>query len=112
MPNLLFLSILISYGVRYKTGMKKVTLIVTLFCASFPVSADFKAGGDAYRRGDDETAAKEFLPLAEGKDHRAMYALGSMYAVGHGVPMDLKEALRWFRRQLHMNGQMLSTNSV
>lgn len=81
-----------------KPGIKNITLIVTLFYASFPVSADFKTGGDAYKMGDYETAAKEFLPLAEGKDHRAMYALGSMYAAGHGVPMDLKEALRWFRK--------------
>ena len=27
-----------------------------------------------------------------------MYALGSMYALGHGVPRDLKEALKWFRK--------------
>lgn len=81
-----------------KPGINNITLIVTLFYASFPVSADFKTGGDAYKMGDYETAAKEFLPLAEGKDHHAMSAHGSMYAAGHGVPMDLKEALRWFRK--------------
>jgi TPR repeat protein len=62
------------------------------------VSADFKSGGDAYQRGDYETAAKEFLPLAENGDHRAMYALGSMYSAGHGVPQDYAEALKWFQR--------------
>lgn len=60
--------------------------------------ANFKTAGDAYKSGDYETAAKEFLPLAENGDHRAMYALGSMYAAGHGVPMDLKEALKWLRK--------------
>ena len=77
---------------------KNYILAIALLCASFSVSADFKAGGDAYMKGDYETAAKEFLPLAENGDHRAMYALGSMYAVGHGVPRDLKEALKWFRK--------------
>ncbi len=75
-----------------------IALFCTVFCTSFPVTADFKAGGDAYKRGDYETAAKEFIPLAENGDHRAMYALGSMYAAGHGVPRDLKEALKWFRK--------------
>jgi len=78
--------------------MKKIALVIILICTSFPVIADFITAGDAYKRGDYETAAKEFLPLAENGDHRAMYALGSMYAAGHGVPMDLKEALKWFRK--------------
>ncbi len=81
-----------------KACVKKSSLLVALLCASFSVSADFKAGGDAYIKGDYETAFKEFLPLAKDKDHRAMYALGSMYAAGHGVPMDLQEALKWFRK--------------
>ena len=81
-----------------KVCVKKSSLLVALLCASFSVTADFKAGGDAYMKGDYETAFKEFLPLAKDKDHRAMYALGSMYAAGHGVPMDLQEALRWFRK--------------
>ena len=78
--------------------MKKIALVIILICTSFPVTADFQTAGDAYKRGDYETAAKEFLPLAENGDHRAMYALGSMYAAGHGVPRDLKEALKWFRK--------------
>ena len=77
---------------------KTYILTIALLCVSFSVIADFKTGGDAYKEGDYETAAREFLPLAEDGDHRAMYALGSMYAAGHGVPMDLKEALKWFRK--------------
>lgn len=78
--------------------MKHITLVIVLLCISQLTVADFKTGGDAYKDGDYETAAKEFLPLAENGDHRAMYALGSMFAAGHGVPMDLKEALKWFRK--------------
>ena len=80
------------------SDMKRFTLAATLLFASFPANADFEAGGDAYKSGDYETALKEFMPLAEGKDHRAMYALGSMYAAGHGVPMDLEKALKWFHK--------------
>ncbi len=70
--------------------------LLIVFCAQ--AEADFAAGGEAYKKGDYETAAKEFLPLAERGDHRAMYALGSMYSVGHGVPQDLNEAFKWFTK--------------
>ena len=72
--------------------------LLILLLMSEPAMADFKSGGDAYKRGDYETAAREFLPLAKNGDHRAMYALGSMYSVGNGVPQDLKEAFKWFQK--------------
>jgi len=82
-----------------KTYILTIALLcVSLLCTSLAVIADFKTAEDAYKEGDYETAAREFLPLAEDGDHRAMYALGSMYAAGHGVPMDLQEALKWFRK--------------
>lgn len=80
--------------------MRNTLFIATIIClCSFCWStayADFEAGGEAYKRGDYETAAREFLPLAKNGDHRAMYALGSMYSVGRGVPQDLQQAFKWF----------------
>ena len=38
--------------------------------------ADFQLGEDAYKRGDFETALKEFLPLAEQGDADAQNNLG------------------------------------
>ena len=84
------------YGKNYIIGIG--LLCMCLLCINQAVFADFETAGDAYKDGDYETAANEFLPLAESGDHRAMYALGSMYAAGHGVPMDLQEALKWFRK--------------
>ena len=85
-----------NYGKNYILSI--ALLCISLVCLTQAVHADFESAGDAYKEGDYETAAREFLPLAENGDHRAMYALGSMYAAGHGVPMDLKEALKWFRK--------------
>ena len=62
----------------------KLFPVLLLFC-SFYSRADFEEGGAAYLRGDYEAAAKEFIPLAERGDHRAMYALGSMYSAGSAV---------------------------
>lgn len=71
-------------------------IIVSLFCCSLNSYAGFKDGGEAYLRGDFEAAAAEFIPLAERGDHRAMYALGSMYSAGHGVKKNLKKAFSLF----------------
>ncbi len=67
-----------------------------LFIHAVFAYADFKDGGDAYLKGDYETAAKEFIPLAERGDHRAMYALGSMYSDGQGVEKNLKKSFELF----------------
>ena len=63
---------------------------------TLPGHAGFREGGDAYLRGDYEAAAREFIPLAKRGDHRAMYALGSMYAAGQGVEKDLKKSYELF----------------
>ncbi len=78
--------------------MLKYSIIIFFFVVSIPVFADFKSGGDAYKRGDYETAANVFKHIAEKGDHRAMSALGSMYSEGHGVPQDFQLALKWFRK--------------
>ena len=76
----------------------KFRKLLFLFFLVYPLCshADFTEGGEAYLRGDFETAANEFMPLAERGDHRAMYALGSMYSAGHGVEKDLKKAFELF----------------
>ena len=60
--------------------------------------ADFKQGGIDYQNGDFESAVNNFKKAADLDDHRAMYALGSMYAGGQGVEQDYKQAYIWFRK--------------
>ena len=59
--------------------------------------SSFQEGVDAYKRGDYDTALKEFRPLAEQGHADAQYNLGVMYEKGLGVPQDDQEAVRWFR---------------
>ena len=56
----------------------------------------FTEGGDAYKAGDYTVALAKFTEVAERGDHRAMYALGSMYAGGTGVEQDFRQAYKWF----------------
>jgi len=76
----------------------KTSRLILFLAIIYPlfVHADFKGAGEAYLKGDYETAANEFMQLAERGDHRAMYALGSMYSAGHGVEKDLKKSFKLF----------------
>lgn len=77
--------------------MRHVVLLLVL-CFPSVVLADFREGGKAYMQGDYETAASHFSEAAGRGDHRAMYALGSMYAGGQGVELDYRQAYGWFRK--------------
>ncbi len=72
-----------------------IVFLSIVYCQT--IYADiFKEGGDAYLKGAFEIAAKKFKEAAEKGDHRAMYALGSMYAGGTGIEKDYKKAFKWF----------------
>ncbi len=83
--------------------MRKMSLFPTLFTLAAiilcgPALADFKAGLDAYQKGDYVGAAKEWRPMAEAGDPIAQYNMGLLYLDGHGVPQSPAEAANWFRR--------------
>jgi len=59
-------------------------------------AADFKAGWQAYQRGDFAGALAEWQPLAEAGDARAQFNLGVMYDEGRGVALDRKAAMAWW----------------
>jgi TPR repeat protein len=74
-----------------------LTLARVLTLSAVPVAADTWDGAEAaYERGDYETAARLFLPLAEQGDAAAQYNLGVMYGKGQGVPRDDVLAYMWF----------------
>ncbi|MXZ50206.1 MAG: sel1 repeat family protein, partial [Rhodobacteraceae bacterium] len=58
---------------------------------------DINVGVEAYKRGDYETALREWHPLAEQGEVEAQFILGLMYGNGEGVPQDYGEAEKWWR---------------
>ncbi len=76
----------------------RLVLAVVMVLAAAPAWADFKAGLEAYLRGDDATALTEFRLLAQQGDALAQVNLGFMFDRGKGVPQDDAEAARWYRR--------------
>ena len=60
------------------------------------LGANFQKGLDAYKRGDYQSALREWRTLAEKGDVIAQYNVGSMYRRGDGVPQDYKTAVKWY----------------
>ena len=51
---------------------------------------------DAQKRGDYETARKEFQALADKGDDKSMVNLGVFYHTGEGVKQDYQKAMDWY----------------
>jgi TPR repeat protein len=77
--------------------LRAILLAFALTLSAAPVAADpFEDASAAFNRGDYETAARLFHPLAEQGDAAAQYNLGVMYGKGQGVPRDDVLAYMWF----------------
>ena len=86
-----------------------VALVLSIVCLTAPARADFKAGENAYHRGDYATALREWQPLAKQGDAVAQYHLGLLYANGQGVPKDDAQARQWYEKaavQGHVEAQV------
>jgi uncharacterized protein len=86
-----------------------LSLVLAVVCAA-PVWAGFKEGLAAYERGDYATTLHEWQPLAEQGDPTAQHHLGWLYVLGHGVPQDYEEAVRWFRKAAEQGDRDAQTN--
>ena len=60
-------------------------------------SAVFGQCSDTYESGNYETALYEWEPLAKSGNAFARFNLGQMYLRGQGVPLNYKEAVKWYR---------------
>ena len=86
-----------------------IALVLSIVCLAAPAWADFKAGENAYRRGDYATALREWQPLAKQGHAVAQYNLGLLYAKGQGVPKDDAQARQWHEKaavQGHADAQV------
>ena len=86
-----------------------VALVLSIICLAAPARADFKAGENAYHRGDYATALHEWQPLAKQGDAVAQYHLGLLYSNGQGVLKDDAQARQWYEKaavQGHVEAQV------
>lgn len=63
---------------------------------------------EAYERQEYATALRIWRPFAETGYSFSQYSLGWMYHHGEGVPVDLEEAAKWYRKaadQNHLSAQ-------
>jgi TPR repeat protein len=78
--------------------MKRAFLLVALLCSlSWSACArDDSKGMDAFMRGDEVEAVREWHRAAERGGRDSMEMLGVMYSAGIGVPQDYVEAYIWY----------------
>jgi TPR repeat protein len=72
--------------------------------------SDVESGRQAYMAGRFEEAAEIWRALAEAGDAEAQAWLGSLYANGEGVPVDDREALRWYLEAAKQGNSQAQTN--
>jgi len=73
-------------------------MFLVLMVPEYLLAAEFERGFEAARKGDYETALREWRPLAETGHEYAQYNLGLMYEEGFGVVSDHKESVKWYRK--------------
>ncbi|HEV8328574.1 MAG TPA: tetratricopeptide repeat protein [Nitrospiraceae bacterium] len=86
-----------------------LALVLSIVCLAASARADFKAGENAYHRGDYATALREWQPLAKQGHAVAQYNLGLLYSNGQGVPKDDAQARQWYEKaavQGHVEAQV------
>lgn len=79
--------------------MKKLLVAgLGIFLSSAAFCGTFEEGKAASKKGDYPTALKIYRELADQGVAKAQNNLGCMYALGKGIPQDLKEAVTWYRK--------------
>ena len=75
-------------------------LVLIAFTLSFTAEAqardEFKRGSTAYTVGLYNSAARQWLSLAERGNRAAQYNIGRLFYYGRGVRRDRIEAYKWF----------------
>ena len=104
------------------TSMTKTRLSLSIVVGlvrmlPLPAWADFQEGLDAYKRGDYDTALKEWRPLADQGLAAAQNNLGAMYINGEGVRRNYVQGYMWlslaakqgYKRAVSSQGQLYIT---
>lgn len=75
-------------------------LVLVAFALSFTTQVhardEFKRGSKAYTVGMYNSAARQWLSLAERGNRAAQYNIGRLFYYGRGVRRDRVEAYKWF----------------
>lgn len=80
-------------------GLARIVLAGFLVFGAASASAqELRTGLDAVKRGQWELALRTLTPLAEADNADAQYALGTLYANGDGVPVNLARADQLWRQ--------------
>ncbi len=83
--------------------MRRHLLTLCMLGITSAAFAGVEEGIAALGRGDFSAAYREFLPLAERGDPKAMITIGLLCYEGQGVAQDYKQAYEWYLRAFERN---------
>jgi hypothetical protein len=93
--------LMLAAGFALGVYREPILLSVTGFAQAIGLAnppPDADAAYAAYQHGDSAAVLQLAGPLAAKGDARAQSVLGLVYYRGRGLPQDLNEAVKWFRR--------------
>ncbi len=81
-----------------RTSLLFALLCLILLCAQTALADSLTDAKAATTRGDHSAALSILKPLAERGNAEAQFQLGLLSAQGQGVPQNIAEAAKWFRK--------------
>ena len=79
-------------------ALRQAALVALAMVIGLARAGPLEDAASAHERGDDAAAVGLLLPLAEGGDGRAQFALGYIYDTANGIPQDDAAAAKWYRK--------------
>lgn len=94
----------------YSKSARHLLLVSAMLGLAMPALANVKDGVDAWGRGDYKTAVAEWRGPAAAGDADAQFNMAQAYKLGRGVPMDLAQAERYYKKAADQGHLQASDN--
>jgi TPR repeat protein len=90
-----------------------IFFLVVIFCTLASVSSgdNLEDAIEAFNFGDFKKAFELYLIEAKNGNASAQTNLGTLYAIGKGVPKDDKEAVKWFHKAA-LQGEVIAQSNL
>ncbi len=94
----------------YSKSARHLLFVSAMLGLVMPALANVKDGVDAWGRGDYKTAVAEWRGPAAAGDADAQFNMAQAYKLGRGVPMDLAQAERYYKKAADQGHLQASDN--
>lgn len=83
---------------KVRLALRQAAVVALATVIGLARAGTLEDAASAHERGDDMAAVRLLLPLAEGGDGFAQFALGFIYDTANAIPRDDAAAAKWYRK--------------